>query len=101
MSNSESWKKLQCRDCENLNGLEFSTGDGDEPQSVILCGSCSGHWKNYVIQRGYDIDFDEYFGPIHCQSCENSDLENLRSPKNFRGKASKVSCLDCMEDNDN
>jgi len=92
------WKELECEDCDNKNGLEFSTGDGDDPKSIVLCGSCSGHWKGYIIQRGYEIDFNEYFGPAYCQRCENNDLEKLRVPENIRGNASQhVLCLECIQ----
>lgn len=90
-----TWIKLQCRDCDNLNGLEFATGDGDSPLSVIFCGSCSGKCKSYIVRRGYDIELEDYFRKPFCQECDSS--ENLWVPAlSERGISEHVKCLDCI-----
>lgn len=94
----EEWIELKCEDCNSYQDIEFSTGDGDEPLSRIFCGSCSGHWKGYVIRRGYWIEFEDYFGPAHCQECENKNLNELRVPKNGYASAHMVRCITCIKE---
>lgn len=85
---------LKCRTCSSTNHLEFGTEDGDEPKSVILCARCAGRVKAYIIRRGYDIEFNEYFGPLERCECGCQDVESLR---NEGDDARTVMCIACKK----
>lgn len=99
MSTAE-WEQLKCENCGAQHDLEFSTSDGAPAKSEILCLKCSNYWKRYVNQRGYMIDYDDFFGPLKCYECSNENPDELRLPKSTKvitQGANQVLCLDCIK----
>lgn len=90
----DSWEKLSCEECGSKQHMELSTGDGDKSKSKVLCAYCSGKNKEYIIRRGYQIDYDMYFGPPECIQCGCNEIENLR---NKPMSNNEIYCLSCIE----
>lgn len=45
--------------------MEFSTEDGNNQKSKILCYKCSSYWKQYATSR-YNINLEDFFCEPFC-----------------------------------
>jgi protein-arginine kinase activator protein McsA len=90
------WKKLVCEYCGRNQNLEFATDDGDSPQTRILCYICTTPIKGYIVNRGYDVEFDSLFCPPCCTECGEEEAP-LFVPKSSKERTAQQSlCGECI-----